>query len=358
MHHSNIAPPSSSLLRCLVVAALLASAPAHAAEPGKAQLQDNAPERYVVQRGDTLWSIATRFLKEPYRWAELWKMNQEQIKNPNRIYPGDVLVLDRSAATPQLTLVDTVKLSPEVRAQDLSRQPIPAIPPKAIEPFLTQPLVIEAGGLDKAPRIVATEESRVHLGPGGIAYATGLGTQPAATWQVYRPGSPLVDPVSKAVLGHEAILLGTARVRREGDPATIEIVAATQEISTGDRLVATRPVDLKQYIPRPPQTFIQGRIIGLYNGLATSETGRDAIVAINKGKRDGVEDGHVLAIARAGAKVADPQSDKSRDAAPSFQLPDERYGTLYVFRVFDAVSYGLVMDSARPIAPADIVQTP
>lgn len=356
MHHSNIALFRRWLVAAMAALALQAAGPARAQT--QVQLQENAPDRYVVQRGDTLWSIAAKFLKEPYRWAELWKMNQEQIRNPNRIYPGDVIVLDRTSRTATLAVVDTVKLSPQVHAESLAREAIPAIPPKTIEPFLTQPLVIEAGGLDKAPRIVATEEARVHLGPGGIAYATGLGSQPAPVWQVYRQGNPLLDPVSKAVLGHEAIMLGTARVRRTGEPATIEIVSATQEISSGDRLIAARPVDLKEYVPRAPRTFIQGRIIGMYNGLATSETGRDSIVAINKGKRDGLEDGHVLAIARAGARVADPQSDKSRDSAPSFQLPDERYGTLYIFRVFDAVAYGLVMDSARPITPADIVQTP
>jgi hypothetical protein len=343
----------------VLIASCLASLSAWAAAPAaEIRLQENSPDRYVVQRGDSLWSIAAKFLKEPHRWPEIWRMNQEQVRNPNRIYPGDVIVLDRSQAAPQLTLVDSVKLSPSVRPSALAGEAIPTIPPKEIEPFLTQPLVIDANGLDKAPRIVGTEENRVHLGSGGIAYATGLGAETGAVWQVYRTGKPLIDPETRAILGHEAIFLGTAQVRRAGDPATIQILSAKQEISTGDRLIATQPGLLKSYVPRAPATMIRGRIIGLYNGIDTSESGRGSIVTLNKGKRDGIEDGHVLSIARAGGTIVDPQSSKSRDTAPSFRLPDERYGTLFVFRVFDAVSYALVMDSSRPVTPADIVLTP
>lgn len=359
MYHSSIAPFMRRLAVGVLLASCLASLGVQAATPAaEIRLQDNAPDRYVVQRGDSLWSIAAKFLKEPHRWPEIWRMNQEQIRNPNRIYPGDVIVLDRSQPAPQLSLVDSVKLSPSVRPTALAGEAIPTIPPKAIEPFLTQPLVIDANGLDKAPRIVGTEENRVHLGSGGIAYATGLGQETGTVWQVYRTGKPLIDPETRSILGHEAIFLGTAQIRRAGDPATIQILTAKQEISTGDRLIATQPGLLKSYVPRAPATMIRGRIIGLYNGIDTSESGRGSIVTLNKGKRDGIEDGHVLAIARAGGTIADPQSSKSRDTAPTFRLPDERYGTLFVFRVFDAISYALVMDSSRPVAPADIVQTP
>ncbi len=362
MYHSSIAPFMRRLAAGALIGSCLAAVNAQAATPApttEIRLQENAPDRYVVQRGDSLWSIAAKFLKEPYRWPEIWRMNQEQVRNPNRIYPGDVIVLDRSqSASPQLSLVDSVKLSPSVRANSLAGEAIPTISPKVIEPFLTQPLVIDANGLDKAPRIVGTEENRVHLGSGGIAYATGLGQETGTVWQVYRTGKPLIDPDTRATLGHEAIFLGTAQVRRAGDPATIQILSARQEISTGDRLIATQPGMLKSYVPRAPATMIRGRIIGLYNGIDTSETGRGSIVTINKGKRDGIEDGHVLAIARAGGSIVDPQSSKSRDTAPTFRLPDERYGTLFIFRVFDAISYALVMDSSRPVTPADIVQTP
>jgi len=350
----------SRLLLGVLAACMAAGTPALAQNPD-IKLQGDAPDRYIVERGDTLWSIAGKFLKEPFRWPEIWRLNQEQLKNPHRIYPGDVIVLNRGGqgqSQPQLSLLNSVRLSPGVRTEPLAQDAIPAIPPKAIEPFLSQPLVIEAAGLEKAPRIVGTEESRVHLGAGGIAYATGINSKVGSLWQIYRPGKPLIDPETKATLGYEAVFLGTAQVRREGNPATMEITTAVQEISAGDRLIASQPVSLKQYVPRSPASSMRGHIIGIYDGLPTSEAGRDSIVAINRGKRNGLEEGHVLAIARAGSTVRDPESTKSRDAAPNFRLPDERYGLLFVFRVFDGVSYALVMESSRPVAPADIVQTP
>jgi LysM domain-containing protein len=345
---------------------LCVSAPARA--QGDLQLQENAPDSYVVQKGDTLWSIAIKFLKDPWRWPEIWRLNQEQIRNPHAIAPGSTIVLDRTTGPggggpPQLHLQlgrggDTVRLSPQVRSEPLAADAIPAIPPNAIEPFLTQPLVIEQGGLAEAPRIVATQESRVYLGAGGIAYVSGFGRSDVPLWQVYRPGKPLVDPDDNRTLAYEAVYLGTARVTRGGEPATVQIVSSKQEIAAGDRLIAAGPPTVNQYAPHPPKTFLKGRIIGLYDGLATSEGGRYSIVSINKGARDGLEHGHVLAIYRHGALVADPESTLSRDQAPKFQLPDERYGLLFIFRIFDSVSYGLVMESSRQLTPGDVVQTP
>jgi hypothetical protein len=349
-------------LRCLVLAATLGLASTnltHAAEQGpEIRLQDGAPDRYIVEKGDTLWSIAAKFMKDPWRWPEIWRMNQDQVKNPARIFPGNVIVLDRNTSPARLLVGETVRLTPQIRSEAVAEAEIPSIPPREIEPYLSQPLVIEAGGLEKAPRIVATEESRVYLGEGGIAYATGLGADTKSTWMVYRPGRSLVDPDSKTTLGTEAIFLGTARVKRVGNPATIEIINARQEISSGDRLIASRPVSISRYVPHAPATVIRGKVIGMYDGLPTSESPRNSVVAISRGKRDGLEEGHVLAIMRAGATVADREAPVSRDIAPTFSLPAERYGLLFVFRVFDAVSYALVMESTRPVAPGNIVQTP
>lgn len=321
-------------------------------------LADNAPDRYVVQKGDTLWGIAGKFLKQPWRWGEIWRMNKDQIRNPHRIYPGDVIVLDRARTPPQLALGPTVKLSPQVRAEPLAAEAIPAIPAREIEPFLTQPLVIEQGGLDNAPRIVGTEENRVHLGPGAKAYVSGLGQSKESVWQIFRPGRALIDPDTNRTLGIEAIFLGTARLTRPGEPATMVVVTTTQEIGQGDRLVPAGAPVINQYVPRAPSALVKGRIVSLYNGLATSEGGKFSIVALNKGRRDGMELGHVLAVLRAGPNIPDPQSSLSRDSAPMIKLPDERYGLVFIFRTFDAVSYALVMESSRPIAPGDIVQTP
>lgn len=321
------------------------------------KLADNAPDRYIVEKGDTLWGIAQRFLKEPWRWPEIWRMNQEQVKNPHRITPGMVLTLDRGK--PQLQVAEkTIKLSPEVRSETLPPDAIPAIPPNVIEPFLTEPLVIEEGGLSKAPRIVATEENRVHLGVGNLAYVNGVADSKSDLWQVYRPGNALIDPDTNRTLGFEAVYLGTGKLVRRGDPSTVQIVSSKQEISAGDRLIPAGSPVINQYMPHSPSSMVKGRIIGLYNQLTTSEGGKNSIVSINRGSRDGMENGHVLAIYRHGATVPDPAATVSRDIAPTIRLPDERYGLIFVFRTFNSISYALVMESSRPVAPGDVVQTP
>lgn len=296
---------------------------------GEVILQENAPDRYIVEKGDTLWGIARKFLKDPWRWQDLWKQNEDQIRNPKRIYPGDVIVLDRGRRMARLEpALPTVKLGPQVRTQPLAEAAIPAIRRQLIEPFLSQPLVIEEGGLARAPRIVSAQESRVHLGPGGIAYVSGFGDSKAQIWQVYRPGKPLIDPNNHRTLDYEAVYLGTARVTRPGEPATVTIISSKQEITQGDRLIAAAPPGITEYIPHAPAKLIRGRIIGLYDGLVTSEGGRYSIVSLNRGIRDGLEPGHVLALYRTGAEVPDPQSTLSRDRAPKIRLPDERYGGL------------------------------
>lgn len=334
--------------------------PASVLAQGQVKLQDGAPDRYIVEKGDTLWGIAAKFLKDPWRWQDVWRLNQDQIKNPHRIYPGDVIVLDRSKSPPQLAMapVSAEKLSPRVRVENLAAEAIPSIPPKAIEPFLTQPLVIEEGGLERAPRIVGTQEGSVYLGAGGVAYASGMGDSKEPNWQLFKPGRPLVDPDSGRMLGVEAIYLGTARLLRSGEPATVHIVSSTQEISAGDRLLPAGPMTINQYAPHTPKSVISSRIIGIVGGLANSEGGRNSIVSINKGSLQGLEKGHVLALVRTGRAVPDPQSSVSRDTAPKIRLPDERYGLAFVFRVFGNISYALVMDSSRPVAPGDFLLAP
>lgn len=331
------------------------------AQVGPSELKANAPERYVVVPGDTLWSIAERYLDAPQPWPDLWKMNQDTVKNPHRIYPGDVLVLDRSKG--QLALAtDTIRLSPRVRSEQTSAKAIPSIPPNLIEPYLTRPLVIEPDGLNNAPSIIATEENRVILGAGNVAYVGGIGTSKEETWHVYRRGKALVDPDTKLAMGYEATFLGTARVRTRGDPATVEIVTATKEIGKGDRLIAAGSPQIPNYAPHAPRGQINGRVISIYGGVGTvGEGARNSVVTLNRGKADGLEVGHVLALSRKGAVVgAKPRMLETSETAPAgaLRVPDERYGLLFVFRVFDRVSYALVMDVSRPVRPLDVVQTP
>ena len=355
-----------------MLAAALAATPLMAQQRAAAGLQDNAPDRYVVVSGDTLWSISAKFLKDPWRWPEMWKLNQEEIKNPHLIYPGDVIVLDRSGSRPELRIEvgDTVKLSPRVRAEDTSKQAVPSIPPRVIEPFLSRPLVIEPDGLDNAPRIIAAQADRVFLGSGDVAYVSGIkDAKLDSLWQIYRPGKPLVDPRSQKTLGYEAVFLGDSRVIKSGDPATIRIFAAQQEIGKGDRLIAAGPLVLNSYAPHAPNVLIQGNIIATRGGLR--ETGPQNVVTLNKGSSDGLEPGHVLVLSRLGRTVEDNTPHKNAGNAlvvpwykrtstdkETTKLPDERYGLVFVFRTFDRVSYALVMSASRPVLLDDVVSTP
>lgn len=321
------------------------------------ELAADAPDQHVVVKGDTLWDIAALFLKSPWRWPEIWQLNQQQIKDPHWIYPGQVVWLDKSGEQPRLRIgnplsqdAGTERLSPRIYGED-NAQAIASIPQRLIEPFLSQPLVVEAGALDSAPRIVATEEDRVIVGTGNVAYVNAIdGNQ--THWQLYRPGRALVDPETRAVLGHEAFYLGDARVTRSGSPATVEITKSVQEIGRGDRLVVAAQAQLVNYVPHAPSQPIKARIMSIYGALAEGAT--YSIVTLSRGAKEGVKVGHVLALSRAGAEVEERfQGEKQR-----YQLPEERYGLLFVFRTFDHVAYALVMNVSRPVKVGDSVGNP
>lgn len=320
-------------------------------------LQDNPPDHYVVVKGDTLWGIAGKFLKEPWRWPEIWKMNKAQIKNPHWIYPGDMIVLDNVNGSPELRLVkgqEAIKLSPRVRAEPTEASAIPSIPTTEIGPFLSKPLVIAQGELDKAPYIIGTEENRVVIGAGNTAYVQAIPQGGPLHWQIYRQGKALVDPDTGEILGHEAVYLGDAKVKRYGDPASVDILRSVQEILIGDRMVEAREDSISAYAPHAPEKMVNGRIVSAYGGVA--EVGSGSIVTLNRGRRDGLEIGHVLALYRHGLSVRPDESDKV--SPETVKLPDERYGLVFVFRVFDKLSYALVMQTTRPVQLEDDVRTP
>jgi hypothetical protein len=345
-----------------IIAPLLLCCLATFARADDLQLQDNPPDRYTVVKGDTLWGISGKFLKNPWRWPQVWKMNKDQIKNPNLIYPGDVVVLDRSGPTPELRLLrETVTLDPNVRVEPLSQAAIPAIPPRIIDPFLSQPLVIDGDGLENAPALIASEEGHVVLGKGFKVYADKIEEGDGLNWQIFRPGQPLIDPDSKEVLGVEAVYLGEVRVIRYGDPATVEIKKASVDIYPGDRLVKAPEVQLTTFIPHAPDEQVQGRIIAAYNGI--DEIGPNSIVTLNLGSMNGLEPGHVLAIHELGAtlppkKKADTANSEGDPETQGTKLPDERIGLLMVFRTFDRVSYALVIQAQRSVHQLDVVSTP
>ena len=399
-------------LACLVPAVVLAdgmppgadkatpkstATPAAPSRVTMSDLKSDAPDTYTVVKGDTLWGISGRFLKEPWRWPEIWEMNKDRIKDPHWIYPGDVIRLDRSGQYPTLSLgsgggaaeaeANVVKLDPRIRVEQL-RQAIPSIPGTAIGPFLTQPLVVEAGGLDSAPAIVANDEGRVIVGAGDLTYADRIGSTDVINWQVFRPGGALRDPESGEILGYEAKYVGDARVRRFGFPTSLEITKAREEINKGDRLIPAREVSLPSYVPHAPDKPIRGSIMSVEGGV--SELGQFQIITINRGSRDGIEVGHVLATYRRGAPLTSargiefsapstwfsswgtkpnpvvpesprpPGTDKTSGPPPSGELvlPDERNGLIFVFRVFEKMSYAMVMRATRSIYVGDLVLTP
>jgi len=316
------------------------------------QLADTAPAQHVVVRGDTLWGISGRFLKEPWRWPEIWHMNREQIKNPHRIYPGDVIVLDRDASgNPLLRIQKDEKLRPKVYSE-LNETAIPPIPPNVIEPFISQPLVIEANELDTAAKIVATQQDRVFLGEGSIAYVNDADPK-QQDWQVYRNGKPLYDPADDTkILGYEAFYLGTATQTRPGQPATFEITSAKQEIGRGDRLIPASKPAMIHYVPHKPDTAVEGRVVSVYGGVGSA--GRGSIVSLSLGNQDGLEIGHVLALERNRTITERNESDQK----VSVQIPPERIGLLFVFRTFERISYALVVQSEGTVEVNDFVRTP
>jgi len=361
------------------------------------QLQKNHPERHIVVKGDTLWGISGRFLKDPWQWPKIWRMNREQIKNPHLIYPGDVVVLDTSSGSPQLRLLhETLTLQPGVRIELLEKEAIFTIAPNIIEPFLTQPLLIENDKLDVAPRIIAGQENRVVLSPGTRVYINEIQEGEGVHWNIYRPGQLLRDPDTSEVLGTEAIYLGDVDIARYGEPATGDIVRAKEEIFAKDRLLASPDQFKSSFVPHAPDTHITGRIMRIYGGVA--EAGPNTVVSINRGKNDGLEEGHVLVISRYGRVIRDPEYkdsasnkvmtedkklkelnfDVETDAdgkknvnfekTPAqtklvlklgeVKLPDERVGLMMVFRTFDRVSYALIMNATDAIYTADSIHTP
>ncbi len=329
------------------------------------ELAPNAPETHTVKPGDTLWDISKLFLRSPWRWPELWGMNLEQIRNPHLIYPGQVLVLEKADGRARLRVGkavgggadNTVRLSPKVRSSAVSSA-VASIPLNLIEPFMNEAVIFETDALQTAPRIVATPEGSVLLSRGDRAYARGeLG--PQRDYRIFREARPMHDPTTGEVLGYEATFVGTAEFIREGGtlatpegkaeivPATLIVTSVRQEAGVGDRLSPVPPREFTNYVPHAPQAPLSGQIVSIYGeGLSA---GQNQIVALNRGAADGVEPGHVFALWRDG-KIVPDRTDPKR---PLMKLPDEHEGKLFVFRVFNRMSYALILAASDPIRRGD-----
>ena len=330
------------------------------------EINPNAPDVYTVKRRDTLWDISKMYLKSPWRWPELWGMNLDEVRNPHLIFPGQVLFLDKSNGRARLRMGQPIgdqaagpgRLSPHVRARDVAFDGISSIPFNLIEPFLNEAVIFETNQLVDAPRIVAAQEGRVLLSRGDTAYVRGdLGQE--REFRIFREPRPLRDPTTKEILGFEATYVGASEYTVQGEtrtgpdgkaeivPATFTITSIRQEAGVGDRLAPVPAREYTNYAPHPPAGPITGQIVSIYGDSLTA--GQNQIVALNRGANDGIERGHVLALFRDGKVVVD-STDKSR---PRIKLPDERHGLLFVFRVFDRMSYALILSVKEPVSPGD-----
>ncbi|TAG47059.1 MAG: LysM peptidoglycan-binding domain-containing protein [Betaproteobacteria bacterium] len=353
---------------------------AHAQAPATpVQIQENAPDRHVVVKGDTLWGISGKFLKQPWRWPEVWRMNKDQIKNPHLIYPGQVVVLDRNAAGGPRLMIDpsasgprdTIRLSPTIRAEAREAQAIPTIRPEDIEPFLSRNIVIGSEAFENNPQIVRAVGEHVAFSTNDVFYSVGVKPEMGKVFSVYRKGRELKDPSIPArpwyqyrhnepdpqIVGYEAAYLGDAQLLVAGDVAKFEVVSVRQEIQVGDYLIPATESNVVRYVPRAPEASVDAVVMTLPSGV--SEASKTSVVTLNRGKKHGLEVGHVLAAFKPKEVFANPRYKdsplnlvpgwpKQPNAEPvSLSIPEERVGLVFVYRVFDNISYGMVMNTGQ-----------
>lgn len=347
-----------------------------------ADLAPNAPDVYVVKRGDTLWAISGMYLRKPWRWPELWGMNLQAIANPHLIFPGQTLYLDKTGGYARLRSgipgqPEDVRISPRTRTESLSDTALPALQLNLIEPFLVEPQVVEANTLEQAPRIVATLDDRVLMAAGDRAYARGDLVKPLAVapgepryFGIYRNAVALKDPTSGEILGYEAQFVGRAELVRGESvedtpngkggvtsdyvPATVEILSTREEVRAGDRLLPAPVRGFLSYVPRAPQQPVDARVVSIYGSSAIANAAQNQVVAINMGREDGIESGHVLQLLTAGKRM----KDGTDEAKTTIKLPSEVNGMAMVFRTFDRVSYALILDVRTPVHTGDHLVNP
>jgi len=340
------------------------------------QLAADHPREYTVKKGDTLWDIASLFLKDPWYWPEIWQRNP-QVENPHLIYPGDILLLVFVDGRPQIQLarpedgivrresddggMKVIKLSPSIHRQTLN-EAIPSIPADAVRQFLTRPRIVTTEEWANAPYIVGSDDAHLILGANNKIYIRGELDKERIRYSIFREGARLADPVTDELLGHEVIFAGEARINKYGDPSTGLLLSTSREVLVGDRLLPTDKGAIdQQYFPRLPDDYIEGEVISLFDAI--SSIAKYQIAVINRGSNDKMEVGHLLATYQAGGYAKDRFLDRTSlkrgdDTKLEVLLPDERSGIMMVFKVFDKVSYGLVLKSTRSIRIGDSVQKP
>jgi hypothetical protein len=318
------------------------------------QLNDDVPQIYTVKQGDTLWGISGLYLQEPWLWPELWDANP-QVDNPNLIYPGDELFLVWVGGQPRLRLRRgrEVKLSPTMRVSPLNMA-IPAIPLDQIGPWLRRNRVMDAQEIKNSAYIVAAGDRALLAGPGDTIFGRGPFPDGERLYTIYRAGQSYIDPVTKEFLGYEVIDIGTAKLLGSNRNAVteLEVTRIEEEVRIGDRLfpIEERILDASYHPQAPAQDIAGGVMIAVEGGL--TQIGDMSIVAINKGKRDGLQIGNVVAIYQTGEQVFDKVSQTQ------VVLPDTRAGLAMIFESYEKISFAIVLRATRPLSVFDLVKQP
>ncbi len=337
---------------CLV---LLSAAPGIAAAD-EVTLSDNPPQVYVVKEGDTLWQIATIFLQDPWEWQEIWEINL-QLDNPHLIFPGDQIYLVYVEGQPRLRVrrgaeARTVKLTPNMRIEPLDKA-IPIISLEQIGAWLSGHRVVSPEQLSASPYVVAGAQRHLLSAAGDLFYARGFLPADELGYGIYREGEIYVDPVTEEILGLQAQDIGSATLlEQHGDGiGHLEVTRITEEVRNGDRLISNEARKISaSFIPRSPDWEVNAEMIAVDGGV--SQIGVLDIVVINRGERENMEAGHILAIYQTGEKIRDDI------AGERLTLPDVRAGLLMVFRTFEKMSYGIVLKTNRPLVVGDRVSNP
>jgi len=317
---------------------------------GSARLAEDAPDEYIVQVGDTLWDIAATFLRDPWYWPEIWYVNP-QVENPHLIYPGDVLVLTYVDGAPQVTnqLGSSYRLSPQARATPLT-EAITSVSYESIAAFLSSGVVIERDEVDSLPYLVATKGDHLIAAAGNTVYVRGTDAQPGDSFNVVHIGDELVDPEDNRLVGYQGVEVAEGIVRRSGDPATMTLISSKREAVQGDRLIPTSVGIPLNFFPKAPSSNIDGQIMAVVGGVTL--IGQYHVVVMNRGSNDGLTVGDVLSVWQNGKVVND------RTEGGNVRLPDEVAGTLMVFKVYDEIAYGLVMEATQALHIRDYVRNP
>ena len=314
-------------------------------------LAEGHPNEYVVQVGDTLWDIAGTFLKDPWYWPEIWYVNPD-IENPHLIYPGDVLGLVYIDGQPRITNVraSTYRMSPQARVTPLT-EAVSSIPFEDVQAFLSSGVILEKSQADSLPYILTTRGDHLIASAGNEIYVRGLTQEALGTrFNVVHVGDPLYDPDDNRLIGYQGISVGEGVLRRGGDPATVALTDTSMEAKPGDRLLPEE-VDIPlNFFPRSPSTAIDGRIVSVVGGV--TQIGQYMVVVMNRGTNDGISVGDVLSVFQTGEVM------KDRFSGGNVRLPDEAAGTVMVFKTYDRISYGLVMEATQAIHVHDMVRNP